>query len=69
MRDYIWFSEYEIPIKLFMHYLSADAPTCHVSQQKVHGVAKQERAHIVCKVDANPPEVTVSNNVTACYSQ
>ncbi|XP_072930194.1 kin of IRRE-like protein 3 isoform X2 [Epargyreus clarus] len=34
------------------------APTCRSSQQRVHGVAKQERAHITCHVDANPPEVT-----------
>ncbi|CAG9789134.1 unnamed protein product [Diatraea saccharalis] len=33
------------------------APTCRSSQQRVHGVAKQERAHITCHVDANPPEV------------
>ncbi|XP_045527336.1 hemicentin-2-like [Pieris brassicae] len=34
------------------------APTCRSSQQRVHGVAKQERAHITCHVDSNPPEVT-----------
>nr|XP_034833774.1 kin of IRRE-like protein 1 isoform X2 [Maniola hyperantus] len=34
------------------------APTCRSSQQRVHGVAKQERAHITCHVDANPPEVS-----------
>ncbi|VVC87690.1 unnamed protein product [Leptidea sinapis] len=35
-----------------------DAPTCRSSQQRVHGIAKQERAHITCHVDANPPEVS-----------
>ncbi|XP_047994398.1 kin of IRRE-like protein 3 [Leguminivora glycinivorella] len=34
------------------------APTCRSSQQRVHGVAKQERAHITCHVDANPSDVT-----------
>ncbi|XP_038206858.1 protein turtle-like, partial [Zerene cesonia] len=34
------------------------APTCRSAQQRVHGVAKQERAHITCHVDANPPLVT-----------
>ncbi|XP_047519195.1 hemicentin-2-like isoform X2 [Pieris napi] len=34
------------------------APTCRSSQQRVHGVAKQERAHITCHVDSNPPEVS-----------
>ncbi|XP_013147815.1 PREDICTED: hemicentin-2 isoform X1 [Papilio polytes] len=34
------------------------APTCRSSQQRVHGVAKQERAHITCHVDANPADVS-----------
>ncbi|XP_066262553.1 nephrin-like isoform X2 [Euwallacea similis] len=33
------------------------APTCKPDQTKIYGVAKQERAEIVCQVDANPPEV------------
>jgi hypothetical protein len=47
-----------------------DAPTCRSSQQRVHGVAKQERAHITCHVDANPPEVVVSieSDLSLCVS-
>ncbi|CAG9766131.1 unnamed protein product [Ceutorhynchus assimilis] len=33
------------------------APTCKPDQTRIYGVAKQERAEIVCQVDANPPEV------------
>ncbi|KAH1007811.1 hypothetical protein HUJ04_005004 [Dendroctonus ponderosae] len=32
-------------------------PTCKPNQTRIYGVAKQERAEIVCQVDANPPEV------------
>lgn len=33
------------------------SPTCKPNQTKVHGVAKQEKANILCRVEANPPEV------------
>lgn len=33
------------------------APTCKPNQTKIYGVAKKERANIVCQVDANPNEV------------
>ncbi|XP_015589741.1 protein turtle homolog B isoform X2 [Cephus cinctus] len=33
------------------------APTCKSNQTRIHGVAKQEKANIMCKVDANPSEV------------
>ncbi|KAJ8670460.1 hypothetical protein QAD02_001719 [Eretmocerus hayati] len=32
-------------------------PTCKANQNKVYGVAKQEKASISCQVDANPSEV------------
>jgi len=35
----------------------SDSPTCHPNQTRVHGVAKQEKADISCRVDANPPDV------------
>ncbi|KAF6200039.1 hypothetical protein GE061_006339 [Apolygus lucorum] len=34
------------------------APTCKPNQNRVHGVAKQERANISCEVDSNPTDVT-----------
>lgn len=34
----------------------ADAPVCKSGQQKVHGVARQEAAKILCELDANPQE-------------
>ncbi|BES99165.1 CD80-like C2-set immunoglobulin domain [Nesidiocoris tenuis] len=34
------------------------APTCKPNQNRVHGIAKQERANISCEVDSNPTDVT-----------
>ncbi|XP_044729672.1 protein turtle-like [Chrysoperla carnea] len=34
------------------------APTCKPKQTKVHGIAKQEKAQIMCEVEANPSDVT-----------
>lgn len=33
------------------------APSCKPNQTRVYGVAKQERAQIICQVEANPPDV------------
>nr|CAD7194810.1 unnamed protein product [Timema douglasi] len=33
------------------------APVCRPGQQRVHGVARQETARVMCEVDANPSEV------------
>lgn len=38
----------------FKTRFTLDAPTCKPNQTKVYGVAKEEKAHISCEVDANP---------------
>nr|CAD7589176.1 unnamed protein product [Timema genevievae] len=42
------------PMALFAAYV---APVCRPGQQRVHGVARQETARVMCEVDANPSEV------------
>lgn len=52
-NEYNWLWKYLVPV----------APTCKPNQVRVHGVAKQEKAQIMCQVDANPPEVQVGHNI------
>lgn len=36
-------------------YLPPDTPVCRIDQKRVYGVAKEERANVLCQVDAYPP--------------
>lgn len=47
---------YRLPFKLYI-IIILDTPTCKPNQTRIYGVAKQEKAQIICQIDANPSDV------------